>query len=242
MPAAGELLKQVGKRLIKPSTGKVIAQTVEEAAKGFPKPEGFLKDPAGALWRSIAPNKFLATSRKLMTDPVGAMQAGWKSPKLTKGQIALMSAFSAPDVMAIAKNTHEPGQPGRAERLGSLAGSWAGMTAYSRLPLLGNMLGWTAGEYLGSKAGKLGGKLYGMAKTPSMAQKMEAPSVSSRSLMKAGADKHEKLRRFAKKQIRFRNREITDNARVLGDIQTVTFRDPTGVFERQVATENRPHA
>jgi hypothetical protein len=237
MPAASKVV-DVAKKLIKPSTGKVVAQSVEDIGKKYPKPESFFKDPAGAVWRSIAPNKFLATTRGLATHPIKTMKAGWKSPKLSKFQIALMSAFSAPDIMALAKK-QEPGEPSKGERLGRLAGSWAGMTAYSRLPFLGNMLGWMGGEYLGGKAGKLGQYAYDKAKSRSVADKMEHPSAVSKTFSKAAAAK---LRKFTREKIKLINKEIPDNARVLGDIQTVTWRDPTGTFERQVSTENRPHA
>ena len=201
--------------------------------------ENLIKRPGTTMYRSLAPNKTMSIAKGMFTDPVNTLKKGWNSKKFGLLDKTLLGAFVAPDVLSLGRQT-QPGEEGKAERAGRALGSLAGGIAFSRVPMIGNMLGWTAGSMGGALAGKTVGKVTGVGKAkPALPAGAEEPSLADK-LNKVGSV-HKKLREFARKKIRdARFKEVEPNQ--IGDITTATWRDPTGTFERVSATENKPHA
>jgi len=217
--------------------------------------KNFVANPGQSIYRSAAPRKTLATGRELLgfgkvRNPQGkletkfslkntanALKKGWKSTGFFDK--LMIGGAVAPDALAMAKPS-QPGEPGKAERAGRALGTLAGGVAFNKVPMLGSLVGWTAGSMAGAGAGKAVGKVTGIGKAkkgpPAGANE---PSLSDK-LNKVGAA-HKKLREFARKKIRdARFKEVEPNQ--IGDITTATWRDPTGTYERVSATENKPHA
>ena len=211
--------------------------------------------PGQTLYRSLAPKKTLSTGRELLgfgrvrtpegklktkwspSNTASALKKGWKSTGILDK--LMIGGAVAPDALAMAKPS-QPGEPGKAERAGRALGTLAGGVAFNKVPMLGSLVGWTAGSMAGAGAGKVVGKVTGVGKAkkgpPAGAKE---PSLSDK-LNKVGAV-HKKLRDFTRKKIRSAKfKEIEPNQ--MGDIATATWRDPTGTFERVSATENKPHA
>jgi hypothetical protein len=152
----------------------VIPGTHEGKKQMFRK---LFKDPLGSVKRSLAPKQLAQTSKELVTQPIKTVREGWKSKRFTKGEALLMGAI-LPGEMKRIQEAGKPGGPTKAEVAGGVAGDLAGWMAFSKLPLLGQLAGWTLTGYAGRKAGKAIGQVgrLGRKAGETMAEKLEKKS------------------------------------------------------------------
>lgn len=191
------------------------------------------KDPVGTTWNSLAPRKTWAVMHGLATKPLETLRAGWNSKRFKWLDKAILGASIAPDALAMMRPA-QPGEPGKAERLGNIAGGLVGGIAGSRLPMLGNLAVWTGSQMAGRAVGRAAGHVTGLGKAKK-ALPEDQPSVSAKLAAAKTAETSEELRRFTKRLIRQRQLEL-GRAPERGEVATAVTRDPSGTYERSVST------
>lgn len=231
MPGLMNILEAGAKKLA-PTPVKAMASKglVSGLAGGVQR---LVKDPVGTTWNSVAPRKTWAVMHGLATKPLDTLRAGWKSKRFGWMGKAILGASIAPDALAMARPSR-PGEPGKAQRVGNIAGGLVGGIAGSRLPMLGNLAVWTGSQVAGRAAGKAFGQVTGVGRAKK-ALPEEQPSVSAKLASAKTAETNEELRAFTKRLIRQRQVELGRNIE-RGDVATATTRDSVGTYERSAST------
>lgn len=232
MPGLMNVLEAGAKRIAptpaKAALGKGIFHSMGEGLSRL------TKDPIGTIWNSAAPRKTLAVARGLATNPLDTLVAGWKSKKFKGLDKALLGLTVAPDALALMRKSR-PGEPGKAERVGNIAGGLVGGVAGSRLPLLGNLAVWTGAQTAGKHLGRAFGKVTGVG-SAKKALPEEQPSVAAKLASVKAAETHQELREFTRRLIKQRQVELGGPPE-RGEVAAATTRDQSGTYERTSGTD-----